>query len=355
MKTWIGLIISDERLARTVQTLLKVNSAAQVVGTYTDAKEAARDLKDKGDVLVIFGIGPDRREFLKNLRVIQLSGPYPVLGVGTAADASPLLFDAFRLGMLDFISLPPEEIENPTDSLLKEIMESIDALSAGSSDRIRRVALKPFKETEKVSPSDQASYYVAVGVPRGGVSSAVRLLSQFPRRRDTALVVSLPIPQQSVAPFIADLKPYTQWSVHPALTDGKIQGGGCYLFSTQAQYTVEGSIDGKCRIVTRAEGASPIDSIMENLAGSFGGSVVGLLLEGTGKDGVGGLSAVKSRGGTTLTIKAGGGVLGGRPSAASAKESADLLVDGDELAKALTSFMGEMQDITNINRILNYQ
>ena len=352
MKTWIGLAISDEKLAKTVQTLLKVNNAAQVVGIYSDARGAAADLKHKGDVLVIYGIGNDPEGALRGLKVIQLSGPFPIIGVGSVIDAAPILFDAFRLGMLGFVPFSPEEIDSPTDSLLIEMTDSIQAVGEGNVGRITRAKLKPFKETEKTELSEQAAYYVVLGIPRGGVNGAIKLLSQLPRRRDTALVASLPIPHVSVGPFIADLNPYTQWSIHPALEDEKISGGGCYLFSSFEPYTVEGTVDGKCRIITRPKNTKPIDSIMENLAGSFGGSVIGVLLEGIGSDGIDGLSKVKSRGGTTLTIKPGTGVLTGAPAGTYPEGAADLLVDGDDLPKVLTTLMAEMYDIANINRML---
>jgi two-component system chemotaxis response regulator CheB len=334
MKNRIGLIISDEGLSKSVQTLLTAGDGVELVGTYASPAEAA-DLGHTDGLLIVYGIGRDHEKSLDELRAIQLSGPYPIIGVGSVADAAPVLFDSFRLGMLDFIPLTPEMIEDPADSLLVQTVASIGAVGGGSVDRITRAKLKPFKEAERLESSDRAAYYVVLGVPRGGMNCVVRLLTQLPRRRDTALVVSLPIP--------------------PALEGEEIYGGGCYLFSYFEPYGVDGSADGRCRIVARAGKDRPIDSIMQDLAGSFGGSVVGVLLEGVGSDGIDGLSAVKSRGGTTLTIKPGAGVLTDTAAGGFAKGAADLLVDGDDLPKALAAFMAEMYDIANINRLLTHE
>jgi two-component system chemotaxis response regulator CheB len=354
MKTWIGLIISDEKLKNTVQTLLRVNNDLQVVGIYSDAREAAVDLRKKGDVQIILGIGGNERA-IKDLKTIQLSGPYPVLGVGGLVDATPLLFDAFRLGMIDFVPFSPEDIKSPTDSLLKRITESVRMISLVNPDRVSRVRLKAFGEAEKNPQQEQAAYYVVLGVPRGGVNGAIRLLSQLPRRRDAAIVVSLPLPQACLGPFIADLTSHTQWSMRVAVEDERVYGGTCHLFSSFESHTVEGSIDGECRIISRHENVSPIDSLMEGLAGSFAGTVLGVLMEGIGGDGITGLSSIRSRGGTTLTIKDGGGILTEAASAASQQGVGDFLVDIDDLPKVLATFMGEMPDITNINRLLGSQ
>jgi two-component system, chemotaxis family, protein-glutamate methylesterase/glutaminase len=354
MKTWIGLIISDETLKNAVQTLLKVTNEVQVVGIYSDAQEAAADLKNKGDVQIIIGLRGDRQS-IQDLKTLQLSGPYPVLGVGGLAEATPLLFDAFRLGMIDFIPFSPEDIGSPTDLLLRRITESIRMLSLVDVNRVARARIKPLGEGEKTPYNEQAGYYAVLGVPYGGINGTIKLVSQLPRRRDTAILASLPLPRACLGSFIAGMSSYTQWPIKAAVEDEHVYGGTCYLFSSFDPCTVEGSLAGECRVVGCHENAGPIDSLMEGVAGSFGGAVLGVLMEGIGGDGIAGLSAIRSRGGTTVTIKGGGGILTEAASGASEQKAGDFLADIDDLPKAVATFIGEMQDITNINRLLSAQ
>jgi hypothetical protein len=143
MKTWIGLIISDETLKNAVQTLLKVTNELQVVGIYSDAREAAADLKKKGDVQIIVGLRGGRQS-VADLKVLQLSGPYPVLGVGGLAETTPILFDAFGLGMVDLFPFRPRtsvaRIRCLGESTSRRMLSIVDIT------RIARARVKPVGE-----------------------------------------------------------------------------------------------------------------------------------------------------------------------------------------------------------------
>ena len=189
MKNWTGLIIADKQIKGVVDTLLKVNDITQVVGRYASADEAVKDLVAKGTVVVILELDADYRRSLKELKTVQLFGPYAVLGVGDGHVVSPILFDAFRLGMLDFISVDSEDFSSPSDTLFREFSQSVESLADADLSRLSRARLSPV--TKKGSGGrGEADYLIALGVPRGGVSQAISLLGNLPIKEDAALFVS---------------------------------------------------------------------------------------------------------------------------------------------------------------------
>ncbi len=146
MKTWVEIVIADEKLRGTVETLLRVNDSAQVIGIFSNAEEATAELEKRGDVVVILGFSGNHKSTMRQLKLIQLHGPFTVLGIGNASDTSSSMFDAFRLGMLDFISLSSDEIKNPPDYILKELTQSIEVLSNADITRLKRVKLTRYEK-----------------------------------------------------------------------------------------------------------------------------------------------------------------------------------------------------------------
>ncbi|MBN1882770.1 MAG: hypothetical protein JW885_11395 [Deltaproteobacteria bacterium] len=348
MKTWIGLIVADKQVTGVVDTLLKVNEITQVVGRYTNADEAVKDLGSKGAVVVVLELDDDYRRSLTQLKTVQLFGPYAVLGVGDGRVASPILFDAFRLGMLDFISIDSEDINSPSDALFREFSQSIESLAAADISRLSRARLSPVSEKGS-SARGGAEYMIAVGVPKGGVSQAVSLMGNLPLRDDAALFVSLPLPNDLIDSFAARMDVYTEWSVNRFLPDERIMGGTCYLIASDDLFDIGGEENGTFIRGERDVGEWPIDEMMRRLARAFGPQVVGVLLEGMGDDGADGLMTIKRSGGTTVSLRQGGSILNFAPSLADDEGALDMRVDRDDLERTLSYVMTQLMDIAHLN------
>ncbi len=354
MKTWVAIVIGDEKLRKTIATLLKVNDSAQVIGIFSDAEEATVEIEKKGDVVVILGFSKDHKSSMRQLKLIQLHGPYTVLGVGNASETSSVMFDAFRLGMLDFISLSSEEIETPPDYILKELTQSIETISNADITRLKRVKLTRYEKPSWESCKEKPTYFMTMGVPRVGISSAIKLASTLPRRNDTALFLSLPLPQEAMEHFLFNFDKFTQWSIKRAVEGESIVGGVCYAMSMMDFFGIEGDIKGGGKIVSVPDVSGSLNLIMDSMAKTFGISVIGILLEGIGNDGIGGLKAIKDRGGTTIAVSEGGGVLPLIGKNAVKEGVVDLMADIDSLASILEYLMRNVYDMVNLNGITNF-
>jgi two-component system chemotaxis response regulator CheB len=348
MKTWIGLIIGDSQIKGVIDTLLKVNDVTQVVGRYTSADEAVKDLGAKGRVVIVLGLDEDYRRSLTQLKTVQLFGPYAVLGVGDGRIASPILFDAFRLGMLDFISIDSEDINSPSDALFRDFSQSVESLASADLTLLSRARLSPVSEKGSIS-GDEAEYFIAMGVPRGGISQAVSLLGGLPLREDAALFVSLPIRSDQLDVFATQLDVYTRWSVNRFLPNERIAGGTCYLVASDDLFDIGG--EGDRTFIPSEKGVSewPIDDMMRRVARAFGSSVVGVLLEGMGDDGADGLMTIRRQGGTAISLRRGGSILDLAPTRADDEGALDMRVDRGDLGKTLSYVMTQLMDLAHLN------
>ncbi|MBN1574202.1 MAG: chemotaxis protein CheB [Deltaproteobacteria bacterium] len=353
MKTWVAIIISDEKLRGAVETLLRVNDSAQVIGIFSDVEEATTELEKRGNVVVVLGFSGDHKATMRQLKLVQLHGPYKVLGVGNTSDTASSMFDAFRLGLLDFISLSADEIRNPSDNLLKEFIKSIDTISKADITRLKRVKLTLYEKPGWESCKDKPTYFLVLGVPRVGISSALKLASTLPRRNDTALFLSLPLPKEIIEKFISKFDRYTQWSIKGAVAGENIVGGVCYTTSLGDSFGIKGTVDGGGKLVSLPYKTGTIDTMMKSTAEAFGDLVMGILVEGIGNDGIQGLKAIKDRGGTTIAISEGGGVLPIVGENAVREGAVDLMADIDNLPRILEYLMGDVYDMVNLNGLIN--
>lgn len=351
MKTSVAVIVSDERMRSVVETIIKADDFLQLLGAYSNAVDSIQKLEKMENVVVVFGLGGDNQLSLKNLKMIQIYGPFPVLGVGYAEDAAPNLFDAFRLGMLDFISITSEEIESPTNNLFKQLTESIDALALADMGRISWTRIAPIGDKKSEGIPTKPSSFVVLGVPRGGLASAVKLLAEITKRDETAIFASLPIPDGSVGYFIENLEKFSAWPIKRVQVGEEIMGGICYASSITDYVGVEGDEDLGYRFSPVPKDLGPIDKMMDGVSGVFGSSVLGILLEGIGNDGIKGLGAVKSRFGTTVTLKEGGGVLTRASEGAIRKGAAHLMLNIEDMPHVLSSLISEIYDIINLNML----
>jgi len=348
MKTWIGLIIANKQIKGVVDTLLKVNDITQVVGRYASAEEAVQDLGVKGNVVIVLELDDDYRRSLTQLKTVQLFGPYAVLGVGDGHVVSPILFDAFRLGMLDFISIESEDINGPSDSLFRDFSQSIESLATADLSRLSRARLSPV--TEKGSGAlGEAEYFIALGVPRGGISQMVRLLGSLPLKEDAAVFVSLPLSYDLIDSFATQLDVYTGWSVNRFLPEERITGGTCYLIASNDLFDIGG--EGERVFIQSKHSVSewPIDDMMRRLARAFGPQVVGVLLEGMGDDGADGLITIRRRGGTAISLKQDGSILNLAPARADDEGALDMRVDRDDLERTLSYVLTQLMDLSHLN------
>jgi len=353
MNTSIAVITPDERMRSAVETIVKSDASLNLLGVYSNAVDAVQVLEKIEDVVVVFGLGGDNQTSLKNLKMIQVYGPFPVLGIGDAVDAAPTLFDAFRLGMLDFIPITSGEIESPTDNLFRQLTESINAIARADMGRISWARLKPFGDKKDGATTAKPSFAVVLGVPRGGLASAVKIMAEITKREDTAIFASLPIPDGSVEYLIENLEKFSAWPIKRIKSGEEIMGGICYASSITDFIGIEENGNVGYRFTSLPKILGPIDKMMEGVSGLFGRSVIGVLLEGIGRDGIKGLGAIKSHLGTTVTLKQGGGVLTITPEGAIREGAAHLVLDIEDMPSVLSSLISEICDIIDLNMLVD--
>ena len=180
---------------------------------------------------------------------------------------------------------------------------------------------------------------VGVGASAGGLQALEALFRGLPPDSGLAFVVVTHLPRGRDSSLPEIVARYTDMVVLAAPGGARIEPNHVYFGPTDHTLTVK---DGRIRLLPRESGPQerPIDVFLSSLGKDLGDAAVGILLSGSGSDGVLGIKGIKECGG--LTIAQGRDGTGPQhaemPDAAIAAGVIDLVLPVDEIGPRLARF-----------------
>lgn len=181
---------------------------------------------------------------------------------------------------------------------------------------------------------------VIIGVSTGGPLTLKELFRRLPPL-NAAFVVVLHITPQMDHRIALSLAGAASMPVALARDGEYLKAGSVYL--APGGYHLQ--LDGNHRVVLR-EGARvnyvqpSVDVTMTSVTRQLGGSVVGIILTGMGKDGAEGIRHIKSIGGITMAQDQKSSTIYGMPKAAAQTGAVDYVLPPPRIAEKLVELFG---------------
>lgn len=330
------VIADDTEVGRTLlMRVLKADPELEVVGVARDGQQAV-DLavRENPQLILLDAMMPGLDGVAATRRIMALAPTRVVIvseqqGKGAAAQ----IFSATEAGAIDVIARPAWI--DPAGAQAVALRDKIKMLAeipvvrrwtdAPRSVRSRRGSLG--RTLAKAS-------VVAICASTGGPAALAALLPGI-----AAIVPSVPIliVQHVLAGFdeaLADwLAQVTQLPVRVA-TQGMALRGGVVVIAPEGKHLIAQSAHTLGVIETPAIASHRPSGtpLFESVARYFGEGTLAVILTGMGSDGVDGLRAVKSAGGSVIVQSPDSCVVSGMPGAAIAKGYADSVLPIEELA-----------------------
>jgi len=138
---------------------------------------------------------------------------------------------------------------------------------------------------------------VGIGVPAGGLDALQAFFTAMPAKTGMAFLLVQPRQETSLPEEIAR---HTAMPVHVVMDEMRLQTDQIYVIPPHATLSLD---DCTLRVTgaDRSRGRrAPVDNFFRSLAEDQGDDAVGIVLAGSGSDGVLGLKAIKEHGGLTL-------------------------------------------------------
>ncbi|HRX69876.1 MAG: PAS domain S-box protein [Gammaproteobacteria bacterium] len=182
-------------------------------------------------------------------------------------------------------------------------------------------------------------YYVGVGASAGGLEALESFFSQMPAESGMAFIVIQHLSPDYKSMMVELLSKRTAMPVRRAEEGMLVEVNSVYLIPPKKNLSI---FHGKLLLSEsdHSRGLNlPIDVFLRSLADDQAEKAIGVILSGTGSDGVRGIRAIKEAGGMVMVQSEESAKFDGMPRAAISTGLTDFILPPDEMPAKLTSFV----------------
>lgn len=333
------LVVDDSEAARDlVSGILRTDPGIHVIGSAVDGHDALEAVERLHPDVVTMDLVMPRLGGIEAIRRIMAERPTPIVVVATPQSNEKWVFQAMEAGALTVLEKPPGPGSPRFDAEASRLIAAVK-LTAGVRVTGRRPRRKAHADAvparPRRRPSDGRAEIVAVVASTGGPPALASVLRELGGLRVPLLVVQHIAEgfENGLARWLDDIGPLRV----------RIAGGGQKLRAGEALIAPAGSHLGVSRRGTTVlsssaalDGFRPSATFLfRSVAEVHGRRALAVVLTGMGRDGIDGLVALKSAGGSVIAQDAKTSAVYGMPAAAVAAGVVDEVLPLGDIAGAI--------------------
>jgi two-component system chemotaxis response regulator CheB len=313
------LVVDDSAVVRQVMTALL--GAEMNVTTAADPIIAMAKMESRRPDVIVLDLEMPRMDGLTFLRKVMQEAPLPVVVCSSLTESSSeLTMRALQLGAVDVVLKPRISIGQSAD---ESVIELIDTVRAASQARVGVPRTRSSAETLP-RPSAFATpcppRVIVAGASTGGTEVLKQLLDAMPADAPPIVIVQH-MPQHFTAAFARRLNESSRMTVREAVAGDVLAAGTAFVAPGNRHITLMRQKRGALAIAVHDgplvnRHRPSVDVLFESAARALGGSAVGVLLTGMGRDGAEGLLRMRKAGAFTIAQDEASSIVFGMPKAA---------------------------------------
>jgi two-component system, chemotaxis family, protein-glutamate methylesterase/glutaminase len=336
------VLIADDSLfmRAAIKKLIEKDGRFDVVGEAKDGRDAVDKVAALRPDVCTMDFNMPKLDGAGAVREIMRIRPTPVVMLSAhTKEGARETFEALAAGAVDFVTKPSGEVSAELGAVGAELVAKLLAAAHAVPQAMAPVAQSSTPRARITAPRPVAIVgpkLVVVAVSTGGPAALSRFLPAVPGDTSLAFVVVQHLPAGFTAALAERLDSQCAVRVREAEGGEKPEPGVVLIAPGDRHLDLDA--DGRVRVVDGPEvnGVRPsADVTMEAAARVYGRRVIGVIMTGMGRDGVGGLRAIKAAGGVTLAQDQQSCVIYGMPRAAVDAGCVDHVVPLGELADAI--------------------
>lgn len=148
--------------------------------------------------------------------------------------------------------------------------------------------------------SKEPRYIIGVGASAGGLGALQPLVRGLSPDLGVSVVIVMHFDPDKKCNLAAILQQWTKMAVHEVAGEVRMQPNAIYVIPPGCNLTAKDSILSLSNLEAKRVDRAPIDYFFETLATARGEHAIGIILSGSGSDGVSGARAIKAQGGIMI-------------------------------------------------------
>jgi len=304
------LIVDDSKLIRRViRGIFDPCEHISVVGEASNGVEALEMIPRLNPDVITLDINMPVMSGLTTLKYIMIKYPKPtVMFSALTQEGADITFNALKFGAIDFIPKPSRALDITVDQQKLDIVNKVTLAANVEIKSVRVVRSKQGADAKHAGQQQHCQSIYAIGTGEGGYGALLKLIPKLRADLPAAFLFVVYAPTAHVDAFTAYLESGSTIKVRRAHNNDALIAGVCYIISGTEYATVAVN---KGRAILKVH-PSPfpsrkgaINMLMFSLAEKFAKRTVGVILSGSGNDGVEGISEIGRQGGLSIVQEPG--------------------------------------------------
>ena len=325
------LVVDDSSFMRKVLSdILGADPRMEVVGTARDGEDALRKIEALSPNVITLDVEMPKKDGLATLEEIMKRRPLPVIMVSSLTqEGAQITLRALSAGAVDFVAKPSGHVSLNMRDVSADLISKVLAASTAHVARERRESrgsptiaatprpVEPFSSRWRKGRPE----IVAIASSTGGPRALQQVLSQLPGDFPVPIVIVQHMPKDFTLSFAKRLDSLSELDVIEGTEGTELRPGLAVVAPGGYHMVVRKKSQGK--YVCALSDAPPLLSVkpsanilFQSVADEVGGSTVGVILTGMGRDGADGAAALKTKGARIIAESQETCVVYGMPKAA---------------------------------------
>ena len=338
------LVVDDSRLIRKVlREIIESDDHLRVCGEAENGKKALELIASEPPDVITLDINMPIMDGLTTLKHIMINHPIPTVMISALTqEGARETFDSLKYGAIDFLPKPSQVKGADLKSQREEIIRKIKLVTDVQIESVKYLRRPTKEKAESCNEQMPCESVVVIGVAEGGYGALLNVIPRLNKDTPAAYIAVMHQAPNHIDGFAKYLDQCSQLFVRRAIDGQVLEGGHCYLSADTEYFSVareaaqirlklDSALDGK--------EAEAINMLMRSASDEMHEHTAGVILTGTGTDGIDGLGHILENRGTAFVQDPRSCLFKETPTKAEERYNLTNLISDKQMAGAINAFL----------------